>query len=512
MKINKLVVAAFGLLVGAMAVETCYAQKKPNIIIIISDDHAYQAIGAYGNKLAQTPGIDRIASEGALFNKAYVTNSLCGPSRATIITGKYSHINGFKNNDNEVFDATQDIFPKRLQAAGYQTAWIGKWHLNTTPQGFNYFKILPGQGDYYNPDFINVDGSRQRIEGYVTNIIEDESEKWLNNRDKNKPFCLIIGHKATHRTWIPDTVDMGRYDQVNFPLPSNFYDDYNNRKAAQVQNMTVAKTMRMAQDLKMLPFDEKNIDPGIIRMNAKQRAKFDAYYNPIYADLKSKNLVGKALIEWKFQHYMHDYLNTAAALDRNIQRTLKYLDNHHLTKNTVVIYMSDQGFYMGEHGWFDKRWIYEESFRTPMMMRYPGVIKPGTRLNNFVLNLDIAPTLLQIARVPIPKDIQGQSFLPLVEGKKEKWRDEIYYHYYEIQDHNVSPHFGIKTRRYKLIRFYQLINSWELYDLEADPHEMNNVYGKKGYQKITDTLKSHLKKLIDKYKDKEAAVLFSTNS
>ena len=481
------------------------AQRRPNIVLIVSDDHAYQAISAYGSKLMPTPGIDRIAKEGVLFHKGYVTNSICGPSRAVILTGKYSHKNGFKDNEHSSFDGSQNTFIKELTKSGYQTAWIGKWHLETQPQGFTYWQILPGQGQYYNPDFLTMDGGKKRIEGYVSNVIEDVAEDWLNNRDTTKPFCLVIGHKATHRTWIPDTSDMGKFDNVTFPLPHNFYDNYAGREAAKVQEMTIAHTLIMGYDLKM--FDSKTAEDkegSISRMNAAQRAKFDAYYQPIYQELKAKNLTGNALTEWKYQRYMKDYLSTAASLDRNIGRTLDYLDKHHLTNNTIVIYLSDQGFYLGEHGWFDKRWMYEESFRTPMVMRYPGVIKPGTVNNDFVMNLDIAPTLLQAAGVTIPKDMQGESFLPLVKSEKAKGREAMYYHYYENGEHAVSPHFGVKTSRYKLIRFYKRVNSWELYDLQKDPNEMHNLFGKKGYEKITADMHRLLLQMIDKYEDNDA--------
>jgi len=484
---------------------------RPNIVIIISDDHAYQAISAYGSKLMQTPNIDRIANEGVIFNKAYVTNSICGPSRATILTGKYSNKNGFKDNEHSKFDGSQDSFIKQLRASGYLTAWIGKWHLETQPQGFDFWQLLPGQGQYYNPDFLMMDGSKKQIDGYASNVIEDVAENWLSNRDKSKPFCLVIGHKATHRTWLPDTADLGKFDKVNFPLPHDFYDQYAGRKAAQVQDMTIEKTMRMGYDLKMFPDGQsEDKESTINRMNAAQRKRMDAYYKPIYDDLVAKHLSGNALTEWKYQRYMRDYLTTATSLDRNIGRTLDYLDKNNLTKNTIVIYLSDQGFYLGEHGWFDKRWIYEESFRTPMVMRYPGKIKPGTKANDFVLNMDIGPTVLEAAGVPVPKDMQGQSMLPLLAKNKAEGRDAIYYHYYENGEHSVSPHFGVKTKRYKLIRFYKRVESWELFDLQTDPHEMNNLYGKKGYEKITADLKIRLKQLIDQYEDDEAATLFAT--
>lgn len=479
--------------------------KKPNIVVIISDDHAYQAIGAYGSKLMQTPNIDRIAKEGVLFNRGYVTNSICGPSRAVFLTGKYSHKNGFKDNENSRFDGSQDSFVKQLKNSGYQTAWIGKWHLETQPQGFDFWQILPSQGKYYNPDFDMMDGSKKIIDGYVSNVIEDISEDWLDKRDPNKPFCLVIGHKATHRTWIPDTQDMGKFDKITFSLPHNFYDNYTNREAAKVQDMTISKTMQMGYDLKMFGDESTaNKDANIFRMNKEQRQKFDAYYGSIEADLKSRNLSGKALIEWKYQRYMRDYLSTAVSLDRNIGRTLDYLKEHGLEENTIVIYLSDQGFYLGEHGWFDKRFIYEESFRTPMMMRYPGVIKPGTISNDFVMNLDIAPTMLEAAGVAIPKDEQGQSMLPMLKDKKAKGRDAVYYHYYENGEHAVSPHFGVRTKRYKLVRFYTRVSSWELYDLQKDPSEMYNLYGKKGYDKITVEMNNQLIKLIDKYDDQDA--------
>lgn len=481
------------------------AQQRPNIVVIMSDDHAFQAISAYGSRLARTPNIDRIAREGVRFDKAYVTNSICAPSRAVILTGKYSHKNGLKDNVSSKFDGSQNTFIKELGKAGYQTAWIGKWHLRSNPEGFSFWQVLPGQGSYYNPDFIMMDGSRKRFEGYATNIIEDVSENWLDKRDKTKPFCLVIGHKATHRTWMPDIPDLGKFDGVPFPPPRNFYDDYADRKAAKVQDMTIAKTMLMGYDLKMFESKaEADKEGSIARMTPDQRAKFDAYYAPIEAGLRQQNLTGNALTEWKYQRYMRDYLSTAASLDRNIGRTLDYLEKNGLAKNTIVVYVSDQGFFLGEHGWFDKRFMYEESFRTPMVIRYPGVLKPGGTSGDLIMNLDIAPTLLDAAGVPVPSDIQGESFLPLLNNKA-KGRDAIYYHYHEDGEHSVSPHFGIRTSRYKLIRFYKSVNSWELFDLRMDPNEMKNLYGAKGYKMITEQLKKQLDALIDQYQDAEAA-------
>jgi arylsulfatase A-like enzyme len=477
------------------------AQEKPNIVVIISDDHAYQAISAYGSELMATPNIDRIAEEGVRFDKAYVTNSICGPSRATILTGKYSHENGFKDNENSHFDSSQDSFAKQLQANGYQTAWIGKYHLGEDPEGFDYWQILPGQGHYFNPDFIMMDGSRKIEEGYVADLVEDAAEEWLDQRDKSKPFCLVIGHKATHRTWMPDTVDLGMFDDVEFPLPENFYDNYEGREAAQVQDMTISETMLMAYDLKMYPENTK--DGNVTRMNPAQRRKYAEYYEPIQNDLEARNLSGKALAEWKYQRYLRDYLSTAASMDRSIGRTLGYLDVHGLTDNTLVIYLSDQGFYLGEHGWFDKRFMYEESFRTPMVMRFPGVVQAGSVSDDFVMNLDVAPTLLDAAGVAIPADMQGKSMLSVLSGRKNG-RQALYYHYYENGEHAVSPHFGIQTDRYKLIRFYKRVNSWELYDLKNDPSEMNNLYGNKRYKKIAEDMKTRLQALIDEYDDEDA--------
>ncbi|MFB9864381.1 sulfatase family protein [Rufibacter immobilis] len=501
----------------ALGLASCFPQKEktkakqPNIIIIVSDDHAFQAISAYGSKLMQTPNIDRIAKEGAVFNKAYVTNSICGPSRAVLLTGKYSHKNGFKDNENSKFNGSQNTFVKELRQNGYQTAWIGKWHLETEPQGFDFWQVLPDQGSYYNPDFLMMDGSQKRVEGYVTTVTEDLAENWLSKRDKDKPFCLVVGHKATHRTWLPNTADMGKFDHVNFPVPATFYDTYQEREAARVQDMTIDKTMIMGYDLKMFPAGQEVTDVNITRMNPAQRAKFNAYYQPIQADLEKRKLTGKALVEWKYQRYMRDYLSTAASLDQSIGRMLQYLDKNQLKENTIVIYLSDQGFFMGEHGWFDKRFMYEESFRTPMVMRYPGVVKAGTVSDHLVMNLDIAPTLLKAAGVDVPKDMQGTSFLPVLTDQQAKGRDALFYHYYENGEHAVSPHFGVKTNRYKLIRFYKRVEAWELYDLEKDPHEVKNLYGKPGYQQVTAQLKNQLANLIEQYEDEDAKKLMATS-
>jgi arylsulfatase A-like enzyme len=479
--------------------------RKPNVIFIFSDDHAFQAISAYGGKLAQTPNIDRLAREGALFRNALVTNSICGPSRATLLTGQYSHKNGYTLNEKK-FDVSQMLFPKVLQQHHYQTAWIGKWHLGSMPEGFDYWRILPGQGHYYNPDFIEKGEKRERVPGYVTNLVTDFSIDWLDKRDTAKPFMLVVGHKATHREWLPDLQDLGAYDNVNFPLPRNFYDSYENRIAAQQQDMTVEKTMLLNLDLKVhADYTKSNI---YNRFTPAEKKVFSDYYEgKVSKEFDEKQLSGKALTEWKYQRYLKDYLATARSLDRNIGRLLDYLDKTGLAANTVVVYASDQGFYLGEHGWFDKRFIYEESLKTPFVIRYPGVIKPGTKVNELMTNVDWAPTILDIAGVPAQPEMQGTSFMPLVKkgGNKAGWRKGAYYHYYEFpQPHHVYPHFGLRTERYTLVRFYKQTDTWELYDLQKDPQQVKNLYGTKGYEKITADLKKQLRSLIETYEDDEA--------
>ncbi|MCX2478163.1 sulfatase [Pedobacter sp. MC2016-15] len=517
--------------------------KRPNIIFILSDDHAYQAIGAYGNKIAKTPNIDRLANEGALFKNAIVTNAICGPSRATFLTGKYSHKNGYPLNEQK-FDTDQQLFPSLLQEAGYQTAWLGKWHLGNLPKGFDYYNILNAQGQYYNPDFISSARDTTRIEGYVTNIITQLATQWIDKRDNSKPFFLVVGEKATHREWFPDLPDLGAYDDITFPLPSTFYDSYETRLAAKDQDMTIDKTMVLTDDLKVhADYDlsaeelkqerealikklfgnsrptaaqEKAIDKilkgGMYRrFNPEQKRVFSAYYNKITADFDEKKLKGKALVEWKFQRYMKDYLATANSLDRNIGKLLDYLDQTGLAENTVVIYASDNGFYLGEHGWFDKRFIYEESLHVPLVVRYPKVVKAGSVVNGIVLNNDWGPTVLDIAGLQTPAAMQGRSFLPLLkdEATAKDWRKDAYYHYYEFpRPHHVHPHFGIRSDRYTLARFYGEINSWELFDLQKDPQQLHNIYGTKAAEAITADLKLRLKKLIGQYEDTEALKIF----
>lgn len=470
--------------------------QRPNIVIIISDDHALSTIGAYGSKYGATPNIDRIAKEGAVFKNAFVNNSICAPSRASLLTGKYSHMNGLKDNRDE-FDAAQDVFPRRMMDAGFQTAWIGKWHLKSYPQGFDYWNIVPGQGQYYNPAFISMKGDTSRVNGYCTDVTTDIALTWLNQRDAEKPFCIVIGQKAPHRTWMPDIQDLGKFDDVKFKLPANFYDKYEGRKAAKMQDLNIVQTMKLGYDLKMKSDTDKvnTATSFTARMNPVQRKAWNAYYDKIEEDFLKLKPTGDALTEWKYQRYMSDYMSTTVSLDRNVGRVLDYLDQNNLTKNTIVIYTSDQGFYMGEHGWFDKRFMYEESMHAPFIVRYPGVVKPNTVMQQLVSNVDFAPTLLQATGIPIPAAMQGKSFAGLLKNPTEKFRDAVYYHYYEYPgEHSVMKHFGIRTNRYKLIRFYGEENFWELYDLKTDPNENTNLFAKKGQEAITATL---TKQLID---------------
>ncbi len=483
------------------------AQKPMNILYIMCDDHSYQTISAYDTRYIHTPNIDRLAKEGVRFTNSFVANSLSGPSRACLLTGKHSHKNGFTDN-TKTFDSSQQTFPKLLQQAGYQTAVVGKWHLSSDPTGFDHWNILIGQGDYYNPTFVD-NGEKKQHEGYATNLTTDLALDWLSEgRDPSKPFCLLLHHKAPHRTWMPDTTDLELFADVNFPLPDNFYDTYEGRSAAAAQEMTIAKDMDLVYDLKMA--DDGKVVPTRMgdwarqmynNLRPDQQAAWDRHYDPIIKEFVEKGLTGKALTEWKYQQYMRDYLRVIHSIDRNVGRVLDYLEANDLMENTVIVYTSDQGFYMGEHGWFDKRFMYEESFRTPMLVRYPGGKKGD--IPELVQNIDHAATFLELAGAPVPEDIQGESYLPLLKGEKPAdWRKSLYYHYYEYPaEHNVKKHYGVRTDRYKLIHFYDDIDAWELYDLQNDPAEMNNLYGKAGMEEVTAQMKAELKKLQEQYDD-----------
>ncbi len=479
--------------------------QRPNIVWIYSDDHAQAAVSAYGGRLAEiapTPNIDRIAKGGMRFSNSFVTNSICGPCRAVILTGKHSHLNGFRDNSS-TFDGSQQTFPKLLQQQGYQTALFGKWHLVSEPTGFDAWEVLPGQGHYYNPDFITPSGNIQEP-GYVTDLITDKSLNWLETgRDPQKPFMLMIQHKAPHREWEPGPNHLTLFDGVEFPEPDNLFDTYENRgSAAKLQDMSIEKTMTLDSDLKVWP-ENAETDPklkarwknAIGRMNPEQRAAWDAAYGPRNKAFLEANLSGPDLVRWKYQQYMKDYLRCVRAVDDNVGRVLDYLKVEGLDKNTIVLYSSDQSFYLGEHGWFDKRFMYEESLRTPLVAMGPG-IAPGSICDAMVQNLDMAQTFLALTGTPEPDDMQGASLAPLLHGEQPTgWREALYYHYYEGEGkvHNVYRHYGVRTEQFKLIRFHTL-DEWEFYDLKADPAEMNNQFTNPAY---SDTIRKLTEKLTE---------------
>lgn len=485
-------------------------QQRPNIIYIMSDDHAYQAISAYGGALkdlAATPNIDRIAREGIRFDRCLVTNSISGPCRAVILTGKYSHLNGFLRNEGQKpFDGSQQTFPKLLQKAGYSTAMIGKWHLGSDPTGFDHWEILPGQGSYYNPEFITSQG-RHTEKGYVTELITDKCIEWLEDaKDSGKPFMLMMHHKAPHRDWQPGPNELTLYKDITFPEPPTLFDDYSNRgKAELTQDMTISKTMRLEEDLKLYRDRSKMKNTGLNRLDPSQMAEWDSVYNPIIRKFYASDLSGDELVRFKYQRYLQDYLACIAAVGKSVGEVLDYLKESGLDKNTVVIYSSDQGFYLGEHGWFDKRFMFEESYRTPLLISWPGVTKPGTVNEDIVSNIDLPETFLEIAGVEVPSDMQGRSMLPILKGKTPgNWRKEHYYHYYEYPgSHMVKRHYGMSTQRYKLIHYYYDIDEWELYDRLADPLEMKNMYDDPSYARIRKKLHKRLEKLMLKYGDSE---------
>ena len=524
------------------------ATQRPNIVYIMCDDHAFQCISAYGSpisKLAPTPNIDRIAERGMRFDRAFVENSLSTPSRACLMTGLYSNQNG-QRQLGEGIDTTRTFFTEQLQQAGYQTAVVGKWHMGCDPKGFDYYHIYNDQGQYYNPQYRGTDTDGKYIveEGYSTDLTTDHALSFIEHRDTNKPFCLLLHHKAPHRNWLANTKYFGMYDNVTFPMPETFYDDYETRgSAVRTQKMSVTKDMRWEQDFKVPEMlDTANADSWdsylslmneVNRMNPEQRIAWGKYYFPRNRRLLEARLTGKELDEWKYQNYIRDYMSVIKSVDESVGRVLDYLDSHGLTENTIIVYTSDQGFYMGEHGWFDKRFMYEESLRTPLLIAYPGHIQPGTVCNKLVQNIDYAPTFLDLAGISKPKELPGRSLTPIFKaGDKVKgWRNSIYYHYYDYPTyHMVRKHDGVRTDRYKLIHFYgaggldavkenkyqrqpgtrehgcmtyltslgyfepkdSAVNYNELYDLQADPHELNNLYGKPGYEKITKQLQKQL--------------------
>jgi N-acetylglucosamine-6-sulfatase len=476
--------------------------SRPNIVFIFSDDHAVQAIGAYGSKINQTPRIDQLAKQGMIFDRSYCCNSICGPSRASVLTGKHSHLNGFLRNGDR-FDGTQVTFPKLLQQAGYQTALIGKWHLESEPTGFDHWEILPDQGSYYNPDFIQMDGSRKRFAGHCTDLIGDMSLEWLRGRDTSQPFLLMCQHKAPHRNWSPALRHLGKYPLGTIPEPPTLFDDWSGRSRLLLENeMSIARHFHWGHDMK---FHGPNQFPDYFlsgigngeyaRMSDQQKAEWDRYYAPeneVFSEkLRAGKLSDEEITRWKFQRYMHDYLGSVEGVDENVGRILDFLDEEQLSDDTIVIYASDQGFYLGEHGWFDKRWIFEESLRMPFLIRWPKKIAAGVRSQAMIQNIDYAPTFLEIAGITPPPEMQGRSLLPMLTGRGETpsdWRDCIYYAYYEDPGtHRVAAHDGIRTTDHKLI-YFPRSQEWNLFDLVADPNEMISRHDDPAYQSVLKDL------------------------
>jgi len=518
---KKQIIFSLLIVILALAISACSQEnKKPNIVFIMSDDHAYQAISAYSDRLIKTPHIDRIAKEGMLFTNACVTNSICAPSRATILTGKHTHVNG-KIDNRMPFDTTNVTFPQLLHQAGYQTAMFGKLHFGNNPKGFDEFKILPGQGRYYNPDFITDKGDTTII-GYTTDIITDLTMDWLDNRRvEDKPFLLMYLHKAPHRPWLPAERHYKEYINKTFPEPETLFDTYEGRgTAAKTAEMNLLKHMFFGHDSKIYPqlmedlgipaktrWDTASVNNMMRRFTDEQRKAWKSVYDPMNEEFRKvyPKMTDKDLMKWKFQRYMQDYLACIAGVDENVGRILGYLEKNDLMENTLIVYTSDQGFYLGEHGWFDKRFIYNESFKTPLLIKWPNIITPGTTCDEMVQNLDFAQTFLEAAGIAAPSDMQGESLIPLLKGEKEKWdRDAVYYQYYEYPSvHMVKRHYGIVTKEYKLAHFYYDVDEWELFDRLKDPNEMQNVYDDPAYATIVENLKSDLKKIRKKYKDSD---------
>ena len=493
------------------------ADQKPNIVFIFSDDHAPHAIGAYNGWLKSvnpTPRIDELAKQGMLFEKSFCTNSICGPSRAVIMTGKHSHKNGFMNNGN-TFNWNQQTFPKILRKAGYTTALYGKSHLKGNPKGFDDWKVLPGQGDYYNPDLITPKG-RVRIDGHCTDVVTDLAVEWLKTgRDKTKPFMLMVQHKAPHRNWMPALRHLPLYDDIKIPEPTTLFDKWeDNAPPARHQELEIDRHMDINYDLFLdLTADyegtpsQKRQDRSAWRnmkkMTKEQLSSWRAFYGPRDKAFHEANLSGKELVRWKFQRYAKNYLRCVRGVDDSVGKIQDTLKNLKLDDNTVVIYSSDQGFYIGDHGWYDKRWMYEESLMMPLIVKWPGVTKPDSRSVQMVQNLDYAQTFLEMAGAEIPSNMQGRSLVPILKnGKADDWRKSIYYHYYEYPSvHMIPRHYGIRTERYKLIHFYQFGNEWEMYDLKEDPDELTNIYGKADKKSLQKDLKEQLVAIRKFYDD-----------
>jgi arylsulfatase A-like enzyme len=490
----------------ALAAGLAAPGSRPNILFIFSDDHSLQTIGAYNSRLSAfcreqnvTPNIDRLAEQGAVFENSFCGNSICSPSRASILSGLHSHANGVTHLNGRIRDGLW-TFPPALRASGYQTALIGKWHLANEPQGFDFYRILPGQGAYWQPVFIGPDGFKENLTGYTTDIITEKSIEFLKTRDKTKPFLLMTQHKAPHRAWEPPTRYYRMLENMKVPEPETLFDDYSGRSSAPGrQKLEISRDMNLDQDLKVLP-------PGKTpnRLTPEQAKAWEEVFAPRNEAFRKANLQGRELTRWKYQEYAKDYIRCVKAVDDSVGALLDYLREEGLDKNTVVIYSSDQGFYVGEHGWFDKRWIYEESLVMPLIVRWPGTVKPGTRIRQLVQNIDYAPTLMEIAGGRAPGDLHGVSLLPLLRGENPKdWRRSVYYRLYD-PGHGVTPHFGLRTERFTLAHFHPL-NEWELFDLEKDPQQLRSVYADDAYARTRAELQAELKRLQKMYGDTPAA-------
>jgi len=497
------------------------ADHRPNILFIFSDDHATRAISAYGSGINQTPNLDRLAQEGVLFRNSFCANSICGPSRACILTGKHSHKNGFLRNGNR-FDGHQTTFPRLLQQAGYQTAVIGKWHLETDPVGFDFWEVLPGQGSYYNPDFLQMSGGRKRYEGYCTDIITEKSIEWLKARDTNQPFLLMCQHKAPHRNWAPHPRHFHLYKEV--PEPATLHDDYSGRSQLLKENeMSIKNHFFWGHDMKFHgPAQHKQYfldgmnNGEYERMDAEQKRLWDSHYEPenqaFLQRLSRGEETDATVLSWKYQRYLQDYLRCIQAVDEGVGQLLDFLDENGLAENTIVIYSSDQGFYLGEHGWYDKRWMFEQSLEMPLLIRWPGMTQPGVESRAMVQNIDYAPTFLEIANAEVPAEMQGRSFVPVLKNPvavPSDWRDAIYYAYYEnAAVHNVPVHDGVRTSRYKLMNFARN-NEWNLFDLQTDPNEMQSVHDAPEYASVLTGMKQRYNDLRTFY-DVNTAVIPAT--
>ncbi|QDT69089.1 Choline-sulfatase [Planctomycetes bacterium MalM25] len=490
------IAAAAWLIAGVVSAQP---NDRPNMIFIMSDDHAYQAISAYGSALNKTPNIDRLADEGIRFDRCYVANSICSPSRATILTGKHSSFNGVPDNFTE-FDGAQWTFPKALQLAGYQTAIIGKWHLKSDPTGFDHWDILPGQGKYYRPDFRTTAGKRA-VEGYVTKVTTDLALDWLKGkgrggRDPSRPFMLMVHQKAPHRPWDPSPERLQEFEDRRFPEPATLFDDYATRTSGPREaEMRIGDHMRVDRDVKAWPLDSHHREWLYRHMSDEARQAWKRVIDPRHQEYRDSKLSDADRTRWIWRHYLEDYLACVASVDESVGRLLDWLDDSGYAENTVVVYTSDQGFYLGEHGWFDKRLMYEESLRTPMLLRWPkGLVRPGRAESLIVSNLDIAPTFCELAGAEPAPSIAGKSFAPLLRGEEPvDWRTIFYYHYHEgpDRDHAVARHDGVTDGRHKLIHYYEL-NEWELYDLQNDPHELENVVEDSVYGSVRAKLESSL--------------------